>query len=133
MSRKMTPAELNYNIHNKELLAIVAAFKEWRVYVEGASEITVFTDHKNLVGFYTTKQFNRRQVRWSEEISQYKFKIEYRPGKDNGRANALSRKPNIMEGQEDRSHSILRQNENSLLSPNASILAATITIENETE
>jgi hypothetical protein len=33
--RKMSPAELNYNIYNKEFLAIVAAFQEWRVYLKG--------------------------------------------------------------------------------------------------
>jgi hypothetical protein len=48
-SRKMTPTELNYNIHDKEMLAIVSAFKEWRRYLEGAEyPILVFSDHKNL-------------------------------------------------------------------------------------
>ena len=133
MSRKMTPAELNYDIHDKELLAIVAAFQDWRVYVEGASEITVFTDHKNLVNFCTTKQLNRRQVRWSELLSQHKFVIQYHPGKDNGRADALSRRSDVMEGQEDRSHSILKQNKDGSLSANHSMLAATMTVTIESE
>ena len=51
-SRKFTPAELNYPIYNKELLAVMAAFKQWRVYLEGAAHpIQVFTDHKNLEYF----------------------------------------------------------------------------------
>ena len=67
-SRKFTVAEENYDVHDKELLAIVACLKHWRVYAESCSELTIFTDHKNLVNFTTTKVLNRRQVRWSEEL-----------------------------------------------------------------
>ncbi|KAM0723342.1 hypothetical protein Q7P37_000327 [Cladosporium fusiforme] len=57
LSRKMTPAELNYEIHNKELLAIVEAFRHWRIYLEGhPEEITVITDYKNLTKYTTTKE-----------------------------------------------------------------------------
>ena len=35
-SQKLVPVEVNYNIHDKELLAIVVAFRVWRVYLEGA-------------------------------------------------------------------------------------------------
>ena len=58
MLRKITLAELNYNIHNKELFIIVAAFQTWRVYMEEASEITIFTNHKNLVNFCMIKELN---------------------------------------------------------------------------
>ena len=63
MSRKLSPAEQNYDIHNKELLAIVAALETWRVYAKGLPDLTIFTDHKNLLHFIKTKQLNRRQVR----------------------------------------------------------------------
>ena len=92
MSRKLSPVEQNYDVHNKELLAIVAALENWRVYVEGAPSLEIYTDYKNLLNFTTTKQLNRRQVRWSELLGQYKFKIHYTPGKENGRADALSRR-----------------------------------------
>ena len=63
-SRKLTPAEGNYNIHDKELLAIVDAFKHWRHYLQGARhEVSVITDHKNLTSFTTTKALNKQQVR----------------------------------------------------------------------
>ena len=74
-SRKFSQAEENYDVHDKELLAIVSALQHWRVYAESCSELTIFTDHKNLTHFTTTKQLNRRQVRWSELLGQYKFKI----------------------------------------------------------
>ena len=65
LSRKFTPVELNYQIHDKELIAIIAACEEWRHYLEGARfPITIYTDHKNLVYFMTTKALNQRQVRW---------------------------------------------------------------------
>ena len=63
-SRKMIPAELNYPVHNKELLAIVSAFKAWRCYLYGANHpILVRSDHKNLTYFQTTKQLTERQTR----------------------------------------------------------------------
>jgi len=55
-SRTFSTLELNYNVHNKELLAIFEAFKIWRHYLEGsASPIDIVTDHKNLEYFSTTK------------------------------------------------------------------------------
>jgi len=59
-SRKFQPAEINYEIHGKELLAVVDAFKHWRHYCEGAEhQIQVLSDHQNLEYFTTTKALNR--------------------------------------------------------------------------
>ncbi len=56
----MTPLELNYEIYNKELLGIMATFKEWRVFLQGITEpFIVKTDHKNLTSFLTTKELNK--------------------------------------------------------------------------
>lgn len=118
-SRKMTPAEQNYDIHDKELLAIVVSLQHWRVYAEGAPGLIIYSDHKNLTTFTTTKELNRRQVRWSQLLGQYKFKIVYTPGKDNGRADGLSRRPDYMESKEKFEHSILRTNQDGSLSANA--------------
>src|SRR5450755_408266 len=90
----MSAPELNYDIHDKELLAIVEAFKEWRVYLKGPQhQVLVYTDYKNLVAFTTTKQLNRRQTRWAELLSTYNFRIVYRKGSENAKADALSRRP----------------------------------------
>jgi hypothetical protein len=60
-SRKMDKAKINYEIHDKEMLAIVSALKECRRFVEGVAHlISVFTDHKNLEYFKTKKMLNRR-------------------------------------------------------------------------
>ena len=57
-SRKMSQAEQNYDIHDKELLAVVNALEHWRVYAESSSKLTIFTDHKNLTTFTTMKKLN---------------------------------------------------------------------------
>jgi hypothetical protein len=98
-SRKLTPAELNYEIYDKEMLAIVEALKIWRPYTEGSSHlVTIYTDHKNLVYFTTSKTFNRRQTRWWKEIGAFNFKIIYRPGTTMGKPDALSRRQDYSEG-----------------------------------
>ena len=59
--RKIINAELNYKIYNKKLLAIIMAFKEWRIYFKGSIySIKVLIDYKNLLYFTTTKKLNRR-------------------------------------------------------------------------
>jgi len=110
-SRKLTAAELNYDIYDKELLAIVEAFKEWRIYLQGAAHQTqVYSDHKNLLYFTTTKELNRRQVRWAETLATYDFKITYRKGIENTRADALSRRPDYIAERKPMNHAILQVN-----------------------
>ncbi|KAI0995691.1 Transposon Tf2-9 polyprotein, partial [Podosphaera aphanis] len=92
-SKKHSPAECNYEIYDKELLAIIRAFEEWRPELEGAAfPISVISDHKNLEHFMSTKQLNRRQARWAEYLSRFNFVIKYRPGKLGGKPDALTRK-----------------------------------------
>ncbi len=60
-SRKMIPVETRYETHNRELLAIVKAFKTWRHYLEGCKhEVLVLTDHNNLQRFMDTKSLSSR-------------------------------------------------------------------------
>ena len=71
--------------------------------MEGSSQrFDIITDHKNLQTFATTKQLSPRHMRWSEFLSRFNFRIVYRPGSANARADALSRKPEHMpQGVED--------------------------------
>jgi hypothetical protein len=92
-SKKHTPAECNYEIYDKELMAIVRAFEEWRPELEGALHpMQVLSDHKYLEYFMSTKLLNRRQTRWAEYLSRFNFKIIYRPGKAGGKHDALTRR-----------------------------------------
>ena len=56
------------------------------------NRVVVYTDHRNLEYFQTTKILNRRQARWAEILSEFNFVIAYRPGEKNGKAEALSRR-----------------------------------------
>jgi transposase InsO family protein len=92
-SRKLIPAELNYPVHEKELLAIVHCLKVWRHYLEGQGHFKVYSDHLSLRYFHTQKDLSRRQARWSELLSNYDFEITYKPGSQNNGPDALSRQP----------------------------------------
>lgn len=92
-SKTMAPAEHNYEIHDKEMLAIVRSLGHWRPELQSnSSQVKVYTDHKALEYFMTTKQLNSRQARWAEVLADYSFMIMYRPGKDNAKADILSRR-----------------------------------------
>jgi transposase InsO family protein len=95
-SKKMSPAETNYQIHDKELLAVVLSLKEWQELLKPLEKFTIQTDHKNLEYFKSLRQLNERQTRWAQFLSQFQFKLEYKPGKDNVVADALSRRDQDM-------------------------------------
>ncbi len=91
-SRKLSPAERNYDIGNRELLAIKLALEEWRHWLEeSAQPFLVLTDHKNLQYLRDAKRLNPRQARWALFFTRFQFKISYRPGPRNIKADALSR------------------------------------------
>jgi len=91
-SRTFSTLGLNYDVHDKELLAIFEAFKIWRHYLEGStSPINVVTDHKNLEYFSTTKILTCQQARWSEYLSQFNLVIHFCPGRLGIKLDALTR------------------------------------------
>jgi hypothetical protein len=90
-STKFEPAEINYEIHDKELLAILDSFEQWRHFLEGSPhQIIVYNDHKNLTYFQNARVLNRRQARWAQFLTRFNFIITYRPRTQQGKTNALS-------------------------------------------
>ena len=76
-SKTMQDAECNYDVHDKELLAIIQALTEWKRYPRGSQKpVLVPTDHKNLITFMKTKELSQRQARWKILLCQYNFRIE---------------------------------------------------------
>ncbi|SOV06304.1 uncharacterized protein UDID_19619 [Ustilago sp. UG-2017a] len=127
-SKKLDPAQLNYPIFDKEMFAIVAAFKHWRQYLEGAKfQVQVLTDHRSLKYFTTTKQLNHRQARWSELLADFDFVIQYHPGAQAGLPDALTRRSDMRP--KDRGPSLMQEhnpgNFQTLLKPHQLRLAAT--------
>jgi hypothetical protein len=91
-SQKLTSAEINYQVYDKELLAIITTFKQWRRYLAGVQHrVQILTDHKNLLYFTTTRTLNRRQARWSIFLADFDFEIQYQPGTQQAKVDALSR------------------------------------------
>jgi hypothetical protein len=94
LSHKMNEHEVNYPVHEQELLAIIIALKEWRHYLHGRP-FKIITDHQSLRYLSTQPHLSSRQVRWSEFLSQFNYQIEYKPGKSNVVADALSRREDL--------------------------------------
>ena len=95
-SRKMNAAERNYDVHDKELLAIVMAVKHWRCYLEGNPHPTkVLTDHKGLQWLSSKAELTGRQARWVEQLSDVEYEVVYVPGPKNAAADALSRRADL--------------------------------------
>ncbi|KAK3521850.1 hypothetical protein QTP70_018584 [Hemibagrus guttatus] len=91
-SKKLSPVEQNYDIGNRELLAIKLALEEWRHWLEGANHpFEVITDYKNLQYLREAKRLNPRQARWALFFTQFNFCATYHPGNKNTKADALSR------------------------------------------
>ena len=89
--KEQSPAKWNYDIDDKELMAIIKALEEWRPECEGAAyPLQLITDHKNLEYCMTTKLLNWRQARWWDFLTRFGYQIVYRPGKSKGKADALT-------------------------------------------
>jgi len=113
-SRKNSPAECNYEIHDKELLAIICCLKAWESELIGVKKFRIITDHRNLQYFTSLRRLSERQMRWADILSRYEFELEYRPGKLAGRPDALSRREQDMPADGDER---LRFREKRLLDP----------------
>ena len=94
LSRKFKPSEINYDIHDKELLAIVDSFDFWRyLLIDTVSPTIVHCDHRNLGYFRAVQQLSRRQARWYHELQEYEFIIQFKQGSEIKVADPLSRNP----------------------------------------
>jgi hypothetical protein len=94
ISRKLSQAELNYDVFDKEMLAIVFSLRKWRYFLQGAEHKTIiYSDHQNLTSFKTAVSLNRRHARWAEELQSDSLDLFYRKGTSNQKADKLSRCP----------------------------------------
>ncbi|KAI1000108.1 Transposon Ty3-G Gag-Pol polyprotein [Podosphaera aphanis] len=92
-SKKNLPAECNYPIHDKELLAIIRCLEEWDAELRSTKDpFLILTDHRNLEHFMQARHLNERQMRWAQTLSRYNYQLNYRPGNKAVIPDALSRR-----------------------------------------
>ena len=90
-SKTLSPAERNYEIYDKELLAIMMCLEEWHQYLIGTPEaFEIWTDHQNLIYFCEACKLNQQQARWFTELQEFHFKLLHKPGHTMGKPDSLS-------------------------------------------
>jgi hypothetical protein len=92
-SRQMKPAEKNYPVHDKGLLAMRYALIKFRVYLLGEQTFAVYTDHASLRTAMKMPHLSQHMARWLSFFAEYNFVVDFKPGKNNILADALSRRP----------------------------------------
>jgi len=101
-SATLNEAQRNYDIYDLELLAIVMALKNWRPLLAGSPhKIIIYSDHLNLQYWRLPQRISCRVAREVLELSEYDFEIRHLPGRLNGRADTLSRRPGYDQGEND--------------------------------
>lgn len=101
-SQCLSETKQNYEIHDRELLAIMRALEDWRLYLLGAvHKFEIWTDHQNLTYFRQPHKLNRRQARWHTELQEYNFTLIHKPGRQMTKADTLSRMAELQTGLDD--------------------------------
>jgi RNase H-like domain found in reverse transcriptase len=101
-SATFIPAECNYDIYERELLAVVKALKHWRQHLGFTRHpFTVVTDHANLAFWKEPRDLNRCTARWHALLQDYWFNIQVTSGKSHMAADFLSRPPSKDRGERD--------------------------------
>jgi len=93
ISKSLSNTERNYEIHNKEILAVVRYLEVWRHFLEETMiKFKIWTDHKNLKYFIKVQKLNKRQARWALYLSRFNFTLKYIPGSKMEKADSLSKR-----------------------------------------
>ena len=88
-NKSMIPAECNYHIYDKELLAIICCFEHWRPELKHTDlPIQVFNDHQALKTFMEDKKLTQRQTRYLDILSEFNFQVIFQTGKTNVKVDA---------------------------------------------
>ena len=111
-SATFSPAERNYNIYDRELLAVIQALKEWQHYLTGTEHpVVIIIDHKNLGYFKQPQNLTRQQAHWWLFLQEYNIKWGVERGINMGPADVLSRKDEINTADNNREITLLKGGE----------------------
>ena len=101
VSHALNPAERNYDVHDRELLAVIRGLRAWRhIFLSSPHQLTIYTDHANLQYYRHPQRLNRRVARVLGELADYHFILVHKPGVTN-HADHLSRRPDYDTGVHD--------------------------------
>ena len=93
ISKLLNETERNYEIHDKEMLAVIRCLEAWRHFLEGAKgKFEIWSDHKNLEYFMSNQKLNRQQARWALYLSRFDFVLKHVPGSRMGKVDGLNRR-----------------------------------------
>jgi hypothetical protein len=96
ISHSFDATQRNYEIYDRELLAIICMLETWRHYLLGSPHpVTILSDHKNLTYFHAAQKLNRRQARWSLFLSQFNLKLVHVAGNKMVQSDALSQRSDL--------------------------------------
>ena len=101
LSKAINETEWNYEIYDRELLAIMEGLKQWRQYLIGSDQFKIWTDHKNLGYFKKLQKLNHCQAQWTTELQEYNFQLVHKPSSSQKKVDALSRRPDHSQGKDD--------------------------------
>jgi hypothetical protein len=101
-SATFTPTERNYDVYERELLAIMKSLAHWQPYLGWTKEpFTILTDHANLQYWKSPKNLNRCTARWHADLQEYNYEIQHILGKTNIPPDVLSQLPRADQGNDD--------------------------------
>lgn len=106
-SKTLDQAERNYQIYDKELLAVILALRHWRHLLMGAPKFEIWSDHRNLTYYREAQNLTRRQARWYSELGEYDFDLHHQAGKLNQIADFLSRGGDLKKGVKDNENIVM--------------------------
>jgi transcription antitermination factor NusG len=107
--RKLRVAEVNYPVHERELLAVIYALHKWQIYLMH-KRFTILTDHLPLKYYLSQPKLSARQIRWMQFLANFEFDIQYKEGRRNVVADAISRRPDYRDEPELKTHKIKLNN-----------------------
>ena len=90
-SEKLNGAALNYSTYDRELYALVRALQTWQHYLR-PQEFIIHTDHESLKHLKSQQTLSKRHARWVSFVDTFPYSIQYKKGKENVVADALSRR-----------------------------------------